>query len=135
MAWTPPMETIVTSYYQGAAGTNMGDNADEDSIPRIGMESSHWVPVYFRFHFQGGSGTADCNLVLDSKRGVDWNAILYVLGALGTGSDAFFGINEGQFERWVIHPGDFIVPEWTSAHASMEWALEVAIAPVPLGAF
>lgn len=104
---------------------NMGDVNDETVQPRI-VVARMIVPIYFRCHFSAGTGTAAFDVRIDNDNGPDYDWKLVSVGSRGTGSDLNLRILREEWEQFIIHPKDALVPEWANPDpAVMRWALEI----------
>lgn len=126
--WIPDPATIVRAISSGT--DDMGDVTSEVSPARFGMDVP-WVLAFIRLHFSGGSGVADCDIVLDSAENFRHDVVLETIEKCGTDKDANYAVLPGEFHMWVMQPRDRIVLHWTNPDSpSMVWGMEAGFAPI-----
>lgn len=125
----------------------MGDTGDDTSlVARFtyppSPEVERFVPVAWRVHFRGGTGTAKLTVFLRSKesrtnettgsslQGGSHDVRLIEFPSKGTGADMNFAVSEGDYEAWVFDIGDDLVFEWTDPDTTL-WGIEILLAPAP----
>ena len=88
--------------------------------------------VFVRCHFNGGTGTAAFDILVDSGGGSVYNSRLFRITQAGTDNDVHLRIGEGDTgepSAWTFQAGDAVRIQWINPDSgNMTWGLEVGLA-------
>ncbi len=132
--WAPNPAEVIRLVSSGNG--DMGDISESSSRARFKITNDNYVLIFIRVHFSGvGTGTADIDIVLDSKHGPAHDVLLDTITARGKDSDLFLRIPREEYEKWVFGIGDEIVLVWTNpvSNGQLKWGVEIGLANVVAG--
>ena len=113
-----------------AYGTRVSGTSDLNGKARFSLGNSKaFALTAIRVHFTSGSGTADMSINIDSHRGTNFDTLVKVVRAVGTGTDANWRVPKDQQDEWVVEPGDDVVLTWTDPGTTI-WGITVTLRPV-----